>query len=92
MNLTSYSRDEIVSVSQLARNLKKILDDLESKKKKKFGIAKNNKIRAVLVPVEFLEELEELIEHMEIHEIVQREKSKNQKLIPFEKIKSEYGL
>ncbi len=91
---TTYSRDEIVSSSVLQKSIKPVLDSLKNEKREKVAIARNNQIEAVMIPVEDyerFEELEDLIEHIEIYNIVQERKNEKA-TIPFEKVIAEYGL
>jgi len=78
--MVAYTRDEIVSVSDIARSFSNILGNIIDKSKSKIAISKNNKLEAVLVNIEEYEKLQEayeLLEHIDIYnKIKQRENSK----------------
>jgi len=77
--MVAYSRDEIISVSDMARGFSNILGSIIDKTKDKVAISKNNKLQAVLLDIEEYERLKsisEMIEYVDIEsKIKQREKS-----------------
>ncbi len=50
--MIAYTRDEIISVSDMARGSSGVLNDLISYTKDRFVISKNNKLEAVVLPIE----------------------------------------
>jgi len=75
--MVSYTRDEIISSSDLARNVSATLKSIVTKTKEKVAIMKNNKLEAVIVGIEEYERLKEayaLMEHSEIAKIVEQRK------------------
>ena len=78
--MVAYSRDEIISVSDIARGFSNILGNIIDKSKEKIAISKNNKLEAVIVNIDEYEKLKEAydtLEYIELHEKVkQREHSK----------------
>ncbi len=78
--MVAYARDEIISVSDIARGFSSVLGNIIDHTKEKVAISKNNKLEAVLVNIEEYEKLKEAydtLEHIEIYEKVQkRQKSK----------------
>ena len=78
--MVAYSRDEIISVSDIARSFSGVLGDIINHTKEKVAISKNNKLEAVLVNIdeyEKLKEASEILEHLEIYKTIkQREDSK----------------
>ena len=75
--MVAYRRDEIVSATELARNLSSTLASLLDKRKEKIAIAKNNRLEAVILDIEEYERLKEaaeLLEHIEIGKIVEARK------------------
>ena len=94
MSLVTYTKDEIISSSKMARALKEYLDQLSHKKKKKFAISRNNKIEGILISPTFLEEeLASIIEHIEIFNMInQRKNAKSQENLSLSEIKKEYEL
>ncbi|MBL4729842.1 MAG: type II toxin-antitoxin system Phd/YefM family antitoxin [Sulfurimonas sp.] len=79
--MIAYTRDEIISASEMARSFSSVLNDLINYSKDRFVISKNNKLEAVVLPIEEYERMREaldLVEHMEIYNIVkERENQKN---------------
>ena len=79
--MVAYRRDEIISATELARNLSTTLNSIIDHKKEKIAISKNNKLEAVIIDIEEYERLKEvydLMEHIEIAKIVE-ERSKTSK-------------
>jgi PHD/YefM family antitoxin component YafN of YafNO toxin-antitoxin module len=75
----AYSKDEIVSASRAARSFGKILAELKAHHKRRIAIAKNNELEAVILPIEEYETMAEalsLLEHIEIHHLVEQRKRK----------------
>ncbi len=76
--MVAYRRDEIISATELARNVSKTLQSITEHKKEKIAISKNNKLEAVIIDIESYERMKdavELLEYMEIAKIVE-ERSK----------------
>ncbi|MEA2018883.1 MAG: prevent-host-death protein [Campylobacterota bacterium] len=78
--MVAYARDEIMSVSDIARGFSNVLGNIIDHTKEKVAISKNNKLEAVIVNIDEYEKLKEAydtLEHIEIYEKVkQRENSK----------------
>ncbi len=75
----TYGKDEIVSASRVARMFGKMLADLKAQHKRRIAISKNNELEAVIVPIHEYETMAEalaLLEHIEIHHLVQERKRK----------------
>ena len=94
--MVAYGRDEIISASDVARNFSKILKDVTSYTKEKIAISKNNKLEAVIVPIEEYERMQEALEmaeHIEIYNIVKaRENAPKEKYISLEDSAKLYGI
>jgi len=85
--MIAYTRDEIISATDLARNVSATLSSLVNQEKEKIAISKNNKIETVMIDIEEYERLKEsyeLMEHMKIAKIV--EERKGSKTITFEEL------
>ena len=91
--MISYTRDEIISASEMARGFSSVLNDLINDVKDRFVISKNNKLEAVILPIEEYERMQEALdymEHMEIYNVVKaREGSKT---ISLEDVMKELGI
>ena len=75
----AYRKDEIVSASRAARSFGKVLAELKTHHKRRIAIAKNNELEAVILPIEEYETMAEalaLLEHIEIHHLVEQRKRK----------------
>jgi len=91
--MIAYSRDEIISASDVARNFSSVLKDIVSHTKERIAISKNNKLEAIVLPIDEYERLKEaydLMEHTQIYKIVQARK--NSKTISLEYSASKYGI
>ena len=91
--MITYSRDEIISASEIARSFSTVLKELMTQTKDRFAISKNNKLEAVVLPIEEYERLQEayeLMEHMEIYQTVQERK--DSKTISLESSAKKYGI
>ena len=74
----SFTTEEIVPITQFWRNIWKYIKQINDKQKK-LALIKNNKLEAVVLPVELYDYMLEKIEDKEIEEIVSKrniEKSK----------------
>ena len=75
--MVSYTKNELLSITDFTKSISKILGDIKERTIEKVGVLKNNKLEAVVISTdeyERLKELEELIntiEHKEIYNIVQ---------------------
>jgi len=91
--MVTYSRDEILSASDVARSFSSVLKDLMNHTKERLAVSKNNKLEAVMLPIEEYERLKEaydLMEHMEIYKQVQERK--NSKTVTLEASAKKYGI
>ncbi|CAA6825454.1 MAG: Antitoxin [uncultured Sulfurovum sp.] len=57
--MIAYSRDEIISATDMARNFSSALNSILEHGKEKLAISKNNKLQAVLIDIEEYERLKE---------------------------------
>ncbi len=91
--MVAYTRSEIISATDLARNVSATLNSIVKHAKEKVAISKNNKLEAVIINIEEYERLKEayeLMEHMEIAKIV--EERKESETIAFEDLLAEEGI
>jgi len=91
--MVAYTRDEIISATDLARNVSGTLSSIVMHTKEKVAISKNNKLEAVIIDIEEYERLKEaydLMEHIEIAKIVEERKSSA--TIDFETLLKEEGI
>ena len=91
--MIAYTRDEIISASEMARGFSSVLNDLISYSKDRFVISKNNKLEAVVLPIEEYERMQEALdymEHMEIYKIVKERE--DQGTVPAEEVFKKLGI
>ncbi|MGE4400022.1 MAG: type II toxin-antitoxin system Phd/YefM family antitoxin [Campylobacterales bacterium] len=92
--MTSYARDEMVSVTDIVKGFKANLEKVTGHAVEKLAIMRNNKPEAVIVPVDEYEKMKELYDYAErlsIFETVQKRRN-NGKLIPFDEVLKRAGL
>ncbi|WP_297443083.1 type II toxin-antitoxin system Phd/YefM family antitoxin [Sulfurimonas sp.] len=63
--MIAYTRDEIISASEVARNFSSVLNNLMTRKKERVIISKNNKLEAVVIPIETYERMQEAFENVQ---------------------------
>ena len=91
--MVTYSRDEIISASEIARGFSTVLKDLMNHTKERFAISKNNKLEAIVLPIDEYERLQEaydLMEHMEIYQKIQLRKGS--KIVSLKDSATKYGI
>jgi PHD/YefM family antitoxin component YafN of YafNO toxin-antitoxin module len=91
--MVAYTRSEIISATDLARNVSATLNSIVKHAKEKVAISKNNKLEAVIINIEEYERLKEAyerMEHMEIAKVV--EERKGSETIAFEDLLAEEGI
>ena len=91
--MVTYSRDEIISASEIARGFSAVLKDLMNHTKERFAISKNNKLEVIVLPIDEYERLQEaydLMEHMEIYQKIQSRKSSQ--TVSLEESATKYGI
>lgn len=88
---TAYRREEIVSSSKAAKQLGEVLD--EAKRKGRMVLSRNNRLEAVILPIEEYEGIVEDLEHLLTALEIQERKARDQgKRISWESLKAKYGL
>ena len=94
--MVAYTRDEIISATDLARNVSATLSSVVKHTQEKIAISKNNKLEAVLIDIEEYERLKnayELMEHIEIARIVEeRRKTPKEAYITLEESAKHFGI
>ena len=88
---TAYRREEIISSSKAAKQLGEVLN--EAKRKGRMVLSRNNRLEAVILPIEeyegIVEDLEHLLTALEIQERKARGRGKR---VSWESLKVKYGL
>lgn len=92
----AYKKEEIISASRAARSFGRVLADLKGQRKRRVAIAKNNKLEAVILPIQEYETMAEalaLLEHIEIYRLVQARKRRDSgKRVTLDRLLEEEGL
>lgn len=76
--MITYARNEIFSATEAAKRFGAILQKFQEKSLTRVAVSKNNRIEAVILPVEAYEEMKEIsewIEMMDIAEAVDKRKN-----------------
>ena len=87
---TAYRRDEIVSYSRASRQLGEVLN--RARRAGRVVLSRNNRLEAVLLPIEEYEELVEDLDHLLISIEITERKAGRGKRIPWETLKARHGL
>ncbi|MBN2823743.1 MAG: type II toxin-antitoxin system Phd/YefM family antitoxin [Campylobacterales bacterium] len=94
--MVAYSRDEIISASDMARGFSGVLNDLIAHTKERFAISKNNKLEAVILPIDEYERMQEaleMMEHIEIYNIVkERESTPKSQYLTLDELADNLGI
>lgn len=91
----AFKRDEVISATSAAKNFGKVVSDLATHRKEKTVVIKNNEITAVILPVdeyEYMAEVVNFVEHLEIFDLITKRKKKGGKRIPLDKLLKEEGI
>jgi len=88
---TAYRREEIVSSSKASKQLGAVLNEV--KRKRRVVLSRNNRLEAVILPIEEYEGLVEDLEHLlTALEIQERKARARGKRISWETLKAKHGL
>jgi len=92
--MIQYTKEELISSTTISRNLSEILNNLSKKKIDKVAVMRNNKIEAIILPIDLYENIinnNDIIEHIELYNII-KQREKNPEYIDFDSILKESGL
>ena len=67
--MTTYAREEIMSSSEVVRNFSSVLASIAGHSREKVAIIRNNRMEAVLVPIDEYERMQEICEVAEQFEL-----------------------
>jgi len=94
--MIAYSRDEMVSVTDLLKSLRQTLDKISHRSVDKIAVMKNNRPEAVMLSVEEYERIKELAdmaEHIGLAELIrERKAAPKASYIPFEDVMAKAGI
>lgn len=91
-----YTKDELISSTEIVRNFSSILDSIKNNQREKVAILRKNQLEAVILPIGEYERIQdgmELLEHLQIFKLVkERESTPVAEYTDFENIIAEHGL
>jgi PHD/YefM family antitoxin component YafN of YafNO toxin-antitoxin module len=95
-NMSIYTKDELISSTEIVRNFSSILDSIKNNRREKVAILRKNKLEAVILPIAEYERIQdgmELLEHLQIFKLVkERESTPVAEYTDFESIIAAHGL
>ena len=86
---TAFKREEMISATAAAKNFGKVVAELAEHKKDKAAVVRNNEITAVILSAdeyEYMAEVVEFVEHLELYDIITKRKKSAGKRIPLDKL------
>ncbi|MDD3301997.1 MAG: hypothetical protein PHN31_00435 [Candidatus Gracilibacteria bacterium] len=89
--MANYTTEELVSSSVISKNFGAYLSKISNNEIDKIGILKNNKLDAVIIPVETYEYFQDLFEHMEIYNSIKNRLDDNN-LVDGKSMLKKFGL
>lgn len=92
--MTAYTRNEMVSVTDIVKSFKSSLEKVTSRTVEKLAIMRNNKPEAVIVLVDEYEKMKELYDYAErlaIFETIQKRKESDE-YVTFDDVLAKAGL
>lgn len=92
---SAFKREEMISATAAAKNFGKVVAELAEHKREKTAVVRNNEITAVILPVEeyeYMADIVEFVEHLEIYDIITKRKKGRGKPIPLDKLLKEEGI
>lgn len=63
--MVTYSKNEIMTATEIVRNFSEALNSITSGEKDRLVIVKNNRFEAVMIPIEKYEKMSEAVEILE---------------------------
>ena len=92
----AYTKDELISSTEIVRNFSAILDSIKEHRRDKVAVMRKNKLEAVILSIdeyERIQELADLIEHLQIFKTIEKRKETPvEAYVDFEQVLAEHGL
>ena len=92
----AYTKDELISSTEIVRNFSAILDSIKEHRRDKVAVMRKNKLEAVILSIdeyERIQELADLIEHLQIFKTIEKRKATPvEAYVDFEQVLAEHGL
>jgi PHD/YefM family antitoxin component YafN of YafNO toxin-antitoxin module len=90
--MLAYTKDELMSSTEIVRNFSSVLDSIKSHKRDKIAVLRKNRLEAIILPIdeyEKIRELADLMEHMQIYKTIKnREATPLSEYVDFETLGS----
>jgi PHD/YefM family antitoxin component YafN of YafNO toxin-antitoxin module len=94
--MLAYTKDELISSTDIVRNFSAILDSIKDHRRDKVAVMRKNKLEAVILSIdeyERIQELADLIEHLQIYKTIEERKvTPVEAYVDFEQLLAENGL
>lgn len=94
--MIAYSREEMVSVTDLLKTLRQTLDKISHHSVEKIAVMKNNRPEAVMLSIdeyERIKELADMAEHIGLAELIrERKETPKEWYIPFDDVMAKAGI
>jgi PHD/YefM family antitoxin component YafN of YafNO toxin-antitoxin module len=85
----------MISSTVAAKNFGRVVTDLVEHRRDKTAVVRNNEITAVILPVEeyeYMADIVEFVEHLEIYDLVTKRKNNTGKRIPLDSLLQEEDI
>ncbi|MEI6090154.1 MAG: hypothetical protein WCR42_06865 [bacterium] len=92
--MITYTKEEIIPSTSVSRNFGDILNKLTKHKLSKVAVIRNNKIEAVILPIETYENISnnlELSEYLELSKLI-KERESTESTVDLETVLTEMGI
>jgi PHD/YefM family antitoxin component YafN of YafNO toxin-antitoxin module len=94
--MLAYTKDELMSSTEIVRNFSTILDSIKKHEREKVAVMRKNRLEAVILSVDEYERIQglaDIIEHFQIYKTVkEREATPQSAYVDFDRILDEHGL
>jgi PHD/YefM family antitoxin component YafN of YafNO toxin-antitoxin module len=90
--MMTFTKDELISSTILARNFGDVLNKLKKNSLDKVAVIRNNNIEAVLLTIEEFEKLNDIIEQIEIYNLIKNRENNSDGFVEYNSILKEYGI
>ena len=94
--MIAYTKDELISSTDIVRNFSTILDSIKKHEREKVAIMRKNRLEAVILSVDEYERIQGLadhIEHFQLYKVLkERESTPLSEYVDFDRLLDEYDL
>jgi len=94
--MPSYTRNELMSSSEIVRNFSSVLNSIKNKETNRIVVMRKNKLEAVILPIDEYERIQEIMDYFDRFQLFrtleQREKTPLEEYVDFDQILADNGL